>query len=104
MIRRPPRSTLFPYTTLFRSTIEHKVRIAKRAHKILTQEIGFDEADIIFDPNILTVATGIEEHNDYAINFIEGTREIKRIFPRCHVSGGVSNISFSFRGNDRMRE
>jgi 5-methyltetrahydrofolate--homocysteine methyltransferase len=86
------------------TTIEHKVRIAKRAHKILTQEIGFDEADIIFDPNILTVATGIEDHNDYAINFIEGTREIKRIFPRCHVSGGVSNISFSFRGNDRMRE
>jgi 5-methyltetrahydrofolate--homocysteine methyltransferase len=86
------------------TTIEHKVSIARRAHKILTQEIGFDDADIIFDPNILTVATGIEEHNDYAINFIEATRQIKELLPRCHVSGGVSNISFSFRGNDRMRE
>ena len=86
------------------TTIEHKVKIAKRAHKILTEEIGFDEADIIFDPNILTVATGIEEHNDYAINFIEAIRQIKQIFPRCHVSGGVSNISFSFRGNEPVRE
>ena len=86
------------------TTIEHKVSIAKRAHKILTEEIGFDEADIIFDPNILTVATGIEEHNDYAINFIEATRQIKQLFPRCHVSGGVSNISFSFRGNEPVRE
>ena len=86
------------------TTVEHKVAIARRAHKILTEEIGFDEGDIIFDPNILTVATGIEEHNDYAINFIEATRQIKQLFPRCHVSGGVSNISFSFRGNDRMRE
>jgi len=86
------------------TTLEHKVRIAKRAHKILTQEIGFDEADIIFDPNILTVATGIEEHNDYAINFIEAAKQIKVFFPRCHVSGGVSNISFSFRGNDPVRE
>jgi 5-methyltetrahydrofolate--homocysteine methyltransferase len=86
------------------TTIEHKVSIARRAHKILTQEIGFDDADIIFDPNILTVATGIEEHNDYAINFIEATRQIKELLPCCHVSGGVSNISFSFRGNDRMRE
>ncbi len=86
------------------TTVEHKVNIARRAHKILTEEIGFDEGDIIFDPNILTVATGIEEHNDYAINFIEATRQIKELFPRSHVSGGVSNISFSFRGNDRMRE
>jgi 5-methyltetrahydrofolate--homocysteine methyltransferase len=86
------------------TTAEHKVRIAERAHKILTEEIGFDEADIIFDPNILTVATGIEEHNDYAVNFIEATRKIKELFPRCHVSGGVSNISFSFRGNDLVRE
>ena len=86
------------------TTVEHKVAIARRAHRILTEEIGFDEGDIIFDPNILTVATGIEEHNDYAINFIEATRQIKQLFPRCHVSGGVSNISFSFRGNDRMRE
>jgi len=86
------------------TTVEHKVAIARRAHRILTEEIGFDEGDIIFDPNILTVATGIEEHNDYGINFIEATRQIKQLFPRCHVSGGVSNISFSFRGNDRMRE
>jgi 5-methyltetrahydrofolate--homocysteine methyltransferase len=86
------------------TTIDHKVTIAQRAHKILTEEIGFDEADIIFDPNILTVATGIEEHNDYAINFIEATRQIKELFPRCHVSGGVSNISFSFRGNEPVRE
>ncbi len=86
------------------TAIEHKVKIAQRAHRILTEEIGFDEADIIFDPNILTVATGIEEHNDYAINFIEATRQIKALFPRCHVSGGVSNISFSFRGNDHVRE
>jgi 5-methyltetrahydrofolate--homocysteine methyltransferase len=86
------------------TTIEHKVSVAQRAHKILTEEIGFDESDIIFDPNILTVGTGIEEHNDYAINFIEATRQIKERFPRCHVSGGVSNISFSFRGNDPVRE
>jgi 5-methyltetrahydrofolate--homocysteine methyltransferase len=86
------------------TTVEHKVRIAQRAHKILTHEIGFDEADIIFDPNILTVGTGIEEHNDYAIAFIEATRQIKKLFPRSHVSGGVSNISFSFRGNEPVRE
>ncbi|HEU4340351.1 MAG TPA: methionine synthase, partial [Candidatus Binatia bacterium] len=86
------------------TTADHKVRIAQRAHKILTEEIGFDEADVIFDPNILTVATGIEEHNDYAIHFIEATKQIKALFPRCHVSGGVSNISFSFRGNDAVRE
>ncbi|HZD40182.1 MAG TPA: methionine synthase, partial [Terriglobales bacterium] len=86
------------------TTVEHKVRIAERAHRILTREIGFDEADVIFDPNILTVATGMEEHNDYAINFIEATKQIKRLFPRCHVSGGVSNVSFSFRGNDPVRE
>ena len=71
---------------------------------ILTDEVGFPEEDIIFDPNILTVATGIEEHNNYAVAFIEATREIKRRFPRVKVSGGVSNISFSFRGNDRVRE
>jgi len=86
------------------TTIEHRVSIAKRAHKILTEEIGFDESDIIFDTNILIVATGIEEHNDYAINFIEAARQIKKLFPRCHISGGVSNLSFSFRGNDVLRE
>ncbi len=86
------------------TTVEQRVRICKRAHKILTEEIGFDESDIIFDTNILIVATGIEEHNDYAINFIEAARQIKKLFPRCHISGGVSNISFSFRGNDVVRE
>ena len=86
------------------TAIEHRVRICKRAHKILTEEIGFDESDIIFDTNILIVATGIEEHNDYAINFIEAAKQLKALFPRCHISGGVSNISFSFRGNDAVRE
>ncbi|MEK7209891.1 MAG: methionine synthase, partial [Candidatus Binatota bacterium] len=86
------------------TTIEHRIRICKRAHKILTEEIGFDESDIIFDTNILIVGTGIEEHNDYAINFIEAAKELKALFPRCHISGGVSNISFSFRGNDAVRE
>src|SRR5262249_380123 len=76
----------------------------KKAHQILTQEIGFDESDIIFDTNILVVGTGIEEHNEYAINFIEAARRLKEIFPRCHISGGVSNISFSFPGNDTFPE
>src|SRR5206468_6251800 len=80
-----------------------KVEILSRAYRILTEEIGFPPADIIFDPNILTVATGIEEHDDYAVNFIEATRELKRLFPAVKVSGGVSNISFSFRGNDLVR-
>ncbi|MFQ5681695.1 MAG: methionine synthase [Candidatus Binatia bacterium] len=86
------------------TTVEHRVRVCKRAHRILTEEVGFDEGDIIFDTNILIVATGIEEHNDYAINFIEAARQIKELFPRCHISGGVSNVSFSFRGNDVIRE
>ncbi|MCA9666383.1 MAG: methionine synthase, partial [Myxococcales bacterium] len=85
-------------------TLERKLEIVERAHGILTREVGFPEEDIVFDPNILTVATGIEEHNQYAVAFIEATREIKRRFPRCKVSGGVSNISFSFRGNNRVRE
>ncbi len=86
------------------TTVEERVRVCSRAHRILTDEVGFDEADIIFDTNILTVATGIEEHAEYAINFIEAARQLKALFPRCHISGGVSNISFSFRGNDRVRE
>ncbi|MBI4490145.1 MAG: methionine synthase, partial [Deltaproteobacteria bacterium] len=86
------------------TTVEQRVRIAKRAHKILTEEVGFDEGDVIFDTNVLIVATGIEEHSDYAINFIEAAKQIKELFPRCHISGGVSNISFSFRGNDAVRE
>ena len=86
------------------TTVEHKVAIARRAHKILTEEIGFDEGDIIFDPNILTVATGIEEHNDYAINFIEATRQIETVVPALSCFGRREQYLFSFRGNDRMRE
>ncbi len=84
--------------------IDRKVEICKRAYGILVDEIGFAPEDIIFDPNILTVATGIEEHNDYAINFIEATRIIKEQCPGAKISGGVSNISFSFRGNNVVRE
>jgi 5-methyltetrahydrofolate--homocysteine methyltransferase len=83
---------------------EDKVAIAKRAYQLLTEKIGFNPADIIFDVNILTVATGIEEHNCYGINFIEAVREIKHCCPRALTSGGVSNLSFSFRGNNIVRE
>jgi len=83
---------------------ERKVAICQRAYKLLTEKAGFAGRDIIFDPNILTVATGIDEHNDYAVAFIEATREIKRTCPGARISGGVSNISFSFRGNNRVRE
>ncbi|MGH9198859.1 MAG: dihydropteroate synthase, partial [Acidimicrobiia bacterium] len=86
------------------TTVERRLQICKRAHKILTDEIGFDESDIIFDTNILVVATGLEEHNEYAVNFVEAARQLRQLFPRCHISGGVSNISFSFRGNDTVRE
>jgi 5-methyltetrahydrofolate--homocysteine methyltransferase len=85
-------------------TFERKVEICSRAYKLLTEKAGFEPEDIIFDPNILPIATGIEEHAGYAKNFIDATREIKKRFPRVHVSGGVSNLSFSFRGNDRVRE
>lgn len=85
-------------------TKERKVAICHRAYKILTEEVGFPPQDIIFDPNIFAVATGIEEHNNYAVDFIEATREIKRLMPLTKVSGGVSNVSFSFRGNDHVRE
>ncbi|MBL9092262.1 MAG: methionine synthase [Planctomycetaceae bacterium] len=85
-------------------TVEDKVRICKRAYALLTEKVGFPPEDIIFDPNILTVATGIEEHNRYAINFIEAARLIKEQCPRAKVSGGVSNISFSFRGNEPVRQ
>ena len=84
--------------------IDDKVRICSRAFKLLTEQLNFPAEDIIFDPNILTVGTGIDEHNDYAINFIEATRIIKEKCPGCKVSGGISNISFSFRGNDVVRE
>jgi 5-methyltetrahydrofolate--homocysteine methyltransferase len=84
--------------------VADKLRICSRAFKLLTEDVGFPAADIIFDPNILTVATGMEEHNNYAVNFIEATRLIKEHCPGCKISGGVSNISFSFRGNDLVRE
>jgi len=83
---------------------EDKVEICKRAYRILTEKVGMDPCDIIFDPNILTVGTGIEEHNSYAVNFIEAVREIKKSCPEALTSGGVSNISFSFRGNNVVRE
>jgi 5-methyltetrahydrofolate--homocysteine methyltransferase len=85
-------------------TKQRKVEICHRAYKILTEKVGFDPQDIIFDPNIFAIATGIEEHNNYAVDFIEATREIKRLMPLAKVSGGVSNVSFSFRGNDHVRE
>ncbi|MFO0692727.1 MAG: methionine synthase [Polyangiales bacterium] len=85
-------------------SLERRVEICKRAYRILTEEIGFPPEDIVFDPNIFAVATGIEEHNRYAIDFIESVRQIKAACPHVKISGGVSNLSFSFRGNDRVRE
>ena len=85
-------------------TLERKVEICRRAYRILTEEVGFPPEDIIFDPNIFAVATGIEEHDGYAIAFIEACRAIKRELPGCKVSGGVSNLSFSFRGSDAVRD
>jgi 5-methyltetrahydrofolate--homocysteine methyltransferase len=85
-------------------TIARKVSICERAYRLLTERAGFDPTDIIFDPNILAIATGLEEHNEYAINFIEATRIIKASCPGVKVSGGVSNLSFAFRGNDVVRE
>jgi 5-methyltetrahydrofolate--homocysteine methyltransferase len=85
-------------------TVERKVAICRRSYEILTRDVGFDPADIIFDPNIFAIATGIEEHAAYGIAFIEATREIKASLPHAMVSGGVSNVSFSFRGNNVVRE
>ena len=85
-------------------TRDHKVAICQRAYKLLTEQAGFPPEDIIFDVNILTVGTGIEEHNNYAVEFIEAVRELKRLLPYCKTSGGVSNVSFSYRGNDAVRE
>jgi 5-methyltetrahydrofolate--homocysteine methyltransferase len=85
-------------------TVERKVEICTKSYRILTEELGFPPQDIIFDPNILTVATGMDEHNNYAVNFIEAARIIKATLPHCKVSGGISNISFSFRGNNVVRE
>jgi len=85
-------------------TKQRKVEICHRAYKILTEQVGFDPQDIIFDPNIFAIATGLEEHNNYAVDFIEATKEIKQLMPLTKISGGVSNLSFSFRGNEHVRE
>src|SRR5690606_28338347 len=81
-------------------TVERKVTICTRAYRLLTEELGFPPEEIVFDPNIFAVATGIEEHNAYALAYIEATRRIKETLPHARVSGGVSNVSFAFRGND----
>jgi 5-methyltetrahydrofolate--homocysteine methyltransferase len=86
------------------TSVEHRLTIAHRAHRILTEQVGFPPEDIIFDPNILTIGTGIEEHNPYAVNFIAAAAQIKRELPYARVSGGVSNLSFSFRTSPRVRE
>jgi 5-methyltetrahydrofolate--homocysteine methyltransferase len=80
------------------------VEISNRAYDILTKQLDFDPQDIIFDLNIFAIATGLEEHNNYAVDFIEATREVKAIHPLVKISGGVSNLSFSFRGNEPLRE
>src|SRR5713226_7358086 len=85
-------------------TVERKLAICRRAYRLLTEQVGFAPQDIIFDVNILTVGTGIEEHNNYAVEFIEAVRELKRLLPDVKTSGGVSNVSFSYRGNDTVRE
>src|SRR6476661_3298045 len=85
-------------------SLERRIAISERAYKILTEQVGFHPEDIIFDPNIFAIATGIEEHNNYGVDFIEATRVIKQKMPLTKVSGGVSNVSFSFRGNDHVRE
>ncbi|MFP6892174.1 MAG: methionine synthase, partial [Opitutales bacterium] len=86
------------------ATLDDKIRICERAYKILVEEVGFPPEDIIFDPNVLTVATGISEHDSYGIDFIEAVREIKKRCPHARTSGGISNVSFSFRGNNAVRE
>ncbi|WP_147652339.1 methionine synthase [Vulcaniibacterium gelatinicum] len=85
-------------------TVERKVEICARAYRLLTERVGFPPEDIVFDPNVFAIATGIPEHDDYAVAFIEAVRELKRRFPHSHVSGGVSNVSFSFRGNETVRQ
>lgn len=85
-------------------TKDRKVQICHRAYKILTEQVGFDPQDIIFDPNIFAIATGLEEHNNYGVDFIEAAKEIKQLMPLTKISGGVSNLSFSFRGNEHVRE
>ncbi len=85
-------------------TLDRKYNICERSYKILTEKVSFPPEDIIFDPNVFAVATGIEEHNNYGVDFIEATRKITDNLPHCHISGGVSNVSFSFRGNNPVRE
>ena len=85
-------------------TVERKVSICQRAFKLLTEQVGMQPEDIIFDPNVLAIATGIEEHNEFAKSFIEATRLIKQVCHGARISGGISNLSFSFRGNDVVRE
>src|SRR5579872_2310684 len=85
-------------------TLERKVAICQRAYKLLTEKIGFPPEDIVFDPNIFAIATGIEEHDGYGVAFIEAARQIRASLPHVHISGGVSNLSFSFRGNEPVRE
>ena len=85
-------------------TFQRKVEICRRAYELLTRQVGFPPEDIIFDPNIFAIATGIEEHNNYAVDFINATRWIRQHLPHAKVSGGVSNVSFSFRGNEPVRE
>ena len=85
-------------------TLQRKTEICARAYKVLTEQVGFPPEDIIFDPNVFAVATGIEEHDNYGVDFIEATRWIRENLPHAHVSGGVSNLSFSFRGNEPVRE
>ncbi|MCJ9714296.1 dihydropteroate synthase, partial [Bordetella hinzii] len=85
-------------------TLQRRREICGRAYRILVEEEGFPPEDIIFDPNVFAVATGIDEHNHYAVDFIEGTRWIRQNLPHARISGGISNVSFSFRGNEPMRE
>ena len=85
-------------------TYERRIALAERSYNLLVEKAGFPPEDIVFDPNVLAVATGIEEHNNYAVNFIRATEWIKQNLPYARVSGGISNLSFSFRGNDKVRE
>ncbi len=84
-------------------TFQRKIEICERAYRILVDQVGFPPEDIIFDPNVFAVATGIEEHNNYGVDFIEATKWIRQNLPHAHVSGGVSNLSFAFRGNEPVR-
>ncbi|KAA6305278.1 Methionine synthase, partial [termite gut metagenome] len=85
-------------------TYERKIEVCSRAYRLLTEQAGFNPSDIIFDPNVLAIATGMEEHNNYAVDFITTVGWIKQHLPGAHVSGGVSNLSFAFRGNNYIRE